>query len=100
MINVGGPTGLSRFVVYLVRSRHLNRGSSREMLRESKIAVCSCTFVDGARVSVELVLELIVCVPWSCHACLVWRWRTCACVCPEEEGIRRGNENERCKEVM
>ena len=26
--------------------------------------------------------------------------RTCACICPEEEGIRRGDKNERWKEVM
>ena len=59
---VGGLKGLSRFLVSLVRCRlHQNSGSSREMMRERKIAVCLSTLVDGVRVSVASVLDLIVC---------------------------------------
>ena len=62
MIVVGGLKGLSRFIVSLVRCRlHQNSGSSREMMRERKFAVCLSTFVDGARVSVAVVLDLIAC---------------------------------------
>ena len=93
MIVVGGLKGLSRFLVSLVRCRlHQNSGSSREMMRERKIAVCLITFVDGARVSVAVVLDLIVCAVRSDRFEYFSRWST------RERGIRVGLDCVRSQE--